>query len=264
MMLDYYMIRWTSIFYYSVEFLIALGVFFIVLYLYLKGIDKKAILVFITAGIFNTVVEVTIQTLGARVITDAFLLTIPINYPWVCFILGFYEGGVKFLVPYYFAKFFIDRDIYSKKMLILLTSIVAISFFTYSLITRIQLDLGESIITLTKRNMFSLPVILLLVMSFIITISYFFIQKKIPMENKKLVLYFYVGLIIYLLCFIIPLHVFQIRYIGVGESFSMASIAEQIFWMYGFFLFFEGPGSLMMLVVIIYHFKLIEFESITL
>jgi len=255
------MVRYTSSFYYTLEFLIAISVFLITLFLYLKGIDKKVLLVYITAGVFNTFVEIFIQVIGARFIEGAYLFIIPIQFPWICLILGFYEGGVKFLIPYYFTKFIVSKDRYSKKMLILLLSVILISFLGYSFITRMLIDSGSIKITITQRNLLSIPVIFALLISFILTISYFYLNTKIPKENKKLVFYFYLGLILYLLCFCIPLHFFLIRYIGIGENIVIASFGEQIFWMYGYFLFFEGTGALMVLAIIIYHYNLIEFNN---
>ena len=260
-MFSYYMVRWTSTFYYTLEFLIAIIVFFITLSLYLKGIDKKVVFVFIIAGVFNTCVELFIQIIGARSIEGAYLFNIPIEFPLICLILGFYEGGVKFLVPYYFTKFIVNKDEYSKKMLILILIIVILSFLSYSLITRLLIDSGTTIITLTQRSLYSLPVIFALSLSFILTFLYFVLNVKIPKKDIKIIFYFYIGLILYLLCFTIPLHVFLIRYIGIGESFAITSLGEQIFWMYVYFLLFEGPGALMMLTAIIYHLNLIELSK---
>jgi len=241
--------------------LIALGVFLITIFLYLKRIDKKVLMVFITAGVFNTFVEIFIQVISARSIEGAYLFIFPIQFPWICLILGFYEGGVKILVPYYFTKLIVNKDRYSKKMLILLLSLIILSFLSYSFITRMLIDSGTTTITITQRNLLSSPLIFALLISFILAISYFYLNTKIPKENKKLILYFYLGLIFYLLCFSIPLHIYLIRYIGVGENIAIASFGEQIFWMYVYFLFFEGTGVLMVVAVIIYHFKLIEFNN---
>ena len=260
-MYSYYMVRWTSSFYYTLEFLIAVSVFFVTLLLYLKGIDKKIVLVFIIAGVFNTCVELFIQGIGARSIEGAYLFIIPIEFPWICLILGFYEGGVKFLVPYYFTKFIVNKDEYSKKILVFLLTVVSLSFLSYSLITRLLIDSGTTAITITQRNLLSLPVIFALSLSFLLTFSYFVLNVKIPKKDKTIIFYFYIGLILYLLCFTIPLHIFLIRYIGIGESCVIASSGEQIFWMYAYFLLFEGTGALMMLTAIIYHFNLIELQK---
>ena len=102
MITENYMVRVTTPFFYTLEFLVALGVFLLVVYLFVRNIDKKSLLVFIIAGAINTSIELMLQGLGMRVIEGAFFFNSPIGFPFICFILGFYEGGVKTLIAYHF------------------------------------------------------------------------------------------------------------------------------------------------------------------
>jgi len=68
---QYYMIRIFESFYYTLEFLIATAVFLIVLFLYIKKIDRKSLLVFILAGLINSGVELLLQGIGIRTIENA-------------------------------------------------------------------------------------------------------------------------------------------------------------------------------------------------
>ena len=71
------------------------------------------------------------------------------------------------------------------------------------------------------------------------------------------------GLVIYLLVWMIPLHAFSLRYIGVYEmgSYTPAGFFEQLLLMYGYFLFFEGVGVSIIIYPLIYQLNLIEFHE---
>jgi hypothetical protein len=258
------MIRIFESFYYTLEFLIATAVFLIVLSLYIKKIERKSLLVFNLAGLINSGVELLLQGIGIRTIENAYFFTIPIGFPYIPLILGFYEGGLKTLVGYHFVLYFIDKKKINGTLLILLLCLVFVPFFIYSAFTAYQIKSGTTNITLTARNMFALLSILLLILSFSLSILYFVLNKKIPKKNKLTLLYYEIGVVIYLLAWMVPMHIYLLRYIGIKEdgSYVLANIVVQLLLMYGYFLFFEGVGVNIIIYPLIYHFNLIQFEKL--
>jgi len=258
MITENYMVRVTTPFFYTLEFLVALGVFLLVFYLFARNIDKKSLLVFIIAGAINTAIEFMLQGLGMRIIEDAFFFNTPIGFPFICFILGFYEGGVKTLIAYHFVKMIINSDKFNKKMVVVLVSVVFISFFSYSAVT--ASGYGSPVYTTTARDMFAPLGIILLSIAFVGSAGYFLL-RKIPREHKISLLYYELGLVIYLLVWMIPLHMFSLRYIGAFDMgiYVPAGVLEQLVWMYGYFLFFEGIGVIIVVYPIIYGLNLMEF-----
>ena len=226
------MVRTTTPFFYTLELLVALSGFLIVLFLFVKDIDKKSLYVFLLAGVVNSSIEFFLQGVGLREIDGAFLFGTPIGFPFIPFILGFYEGGVKTLIAYHFTRMVVNSDRLSKKVLVSLLCIVFIPFFSYSVIE--SSALGSPIQTVTVRELFNLLPILLLALAFAVSISYFLFNKDLPRLHKKSLLYYELGLVIYLLVWMIPLHLFLFRFIGVfdGGTYVPAGIMEQLVVMY--------------------------------
>ena len=175
MMTQNYMVRVTTPFFYSLEFIVAISVFFVALYLFIKDIDKKSLFVFILAGVVNCCIELFLQGVGFRIIEDAFFFNMPFGYPWICLVIGFYEGGVKVLLAYHFIRWLVNSDKVSKKMFVFLASFVFVSFLTYSALSIFEIGAA----TLTVRDMFALMPILLLALAFGASTVYFFFNKEI-------------------------------------------------------------------------------------
>jgi hypothetical protein len=257
-----YMVRYVSPFFYTLEFLLAVLTFALVLYFFLRDVDRKSLLIFIIAGVINTCIELFIQGFGIRIVEDAYFFGLPIGFPFVSFIMGFYEGGVKTLLAYHFVKLVVDRNKFSKKFFAFLFFIVLGSFITYSSITVVQSSMGTITPTLTVRDMFSPVTITLLVIAFGGSALYFLSNKDIPRSRKWTLLYYELGVVLYLLAFLLPLHISSLRYIGVEMGSSVpAGLFEQIVLMYGYFLFFEGVGVNIIIYPTIYSLKLVEFQQ---
>ncbi len=252
------MVRITTPFFYTVEFLVALSVFLVVLFFFLRKTERKSLIVFIIAGGINSGIELLLQGTGMRVIEDAALFNIPIGFPSICFILGFYEGGVKTLIAYHFVRTLMNSDKFSKIFLIALVVLIFNSFFSYAAF--ITSGWGSSSLTITARNMLAPLGIILLLVAFAGSFGYFLL-KKIPRNHKVSLLYYQLGLVIYLLVWMIPLHIFSLRFIG-DVLYVPVGIFEQLVWMYGYFLFFEGIGVIIVVYPVIYGLDLMEFEKI--
>ena len=258
-----FMVRVVSSFYYTLEFLIAVSIFCLILYFYVKKIDRKSFYVFLIAGAINTSVELFLQGFGTRVIEGAYFFNIPIDYPFICFILGFYEGGVKTLIAYHFVMLIFSRNKFSKRFCLSLIAIVVVCFLTYSIITAEQLTSGAITRVLTVRSIFAPLSIIFLVIAFVASTFYFIFNRNIPKHHKITLLYYEIGVVLYLLAWLIPLHAFSLRYIGIYEmgTYIPASLLDQLLLMYGYFLFFEGVGVNIILYPIIYRYKLIDLDK---
>ncbi|MFX0189088.1 MAG: hypothetical protein ACFE8A_15290 [Candidatus Hodarchaeota archaeon] len=81
-------------------------VFIILLYFYIRDIDKDSLKLYLITGLSHSVLELIAQGGRIRVIEDAYIFQIPIGYPYICFILGFFEGGLISLAAYHFVKIY--------------------------------------------------------------------------------------------------------------------------------------------------------------
>ncbi|MBD3228025.1 MAG: hypothetical protein GF329_07530 [Candidatus Lokiarchaeota archaeon] len=261
MVVEYYMIRGIGAFFYTLEFLIAMGVFLLVFYLYLRRINRKMIFVFLIGGLINTGVELLLQGLGIRIIAEAYFFTLPIDFPYICFILGFYEGGVKTVIGYCMVIYLLYRKRLFKRLLLFLVLSIFITFFVYSASTAYYLIIEPESVLFTARNMTGILPNLLLLIAFGVSLLSFLLNKKITKKRKYTIFFYMLGQIAYLLAFTIPLHIFMLRYIGFdsGSTYTPANIFAQIIFMYGYFLLFEGIGVNIIAYPIIYQLKLVEF-----
>ncbi len=256
------MVRYVSPFFYSLEFLLAVFTLAIVLYFFVREIERKSLIIFIVAGIINTSIELFLQGFGIRVVENAYFFGLPMGFPFVSFIMGFYEGGVKTLLAYHFVKYLVDRNKISKRFFLFLFFMVLAAFTTYSGITVMQAYSGVITPILTVRDMFAPVSIILLVVAFGGSTLYFLSNKEIPKRRKWTLLYYELGVVLYLLAFLIPLHISSLRYIGVAMGSSVpAGLFQQLVLMYGYFLFFEGVGVNIIIYPTIYSLKLVEFQQ---
>jgi hypothetical protein len=259
MTIEYYMVRIFTPVFYTLEFFLVLIVFIIVIILRVKNIEKQSIKVFIVAGIINTLVELLLQGIGTRLVENAYFFTMPIGFPFTCLIMGFFDGGLKNLFAYYTVKSIKNRKKKSKSLAFTLFFMVFIVFSIYNSITATLNSQGNSNVTLTQRSLFSLSSIVLLIVSFIGSFSYFFLKKSIPREDRNIFLYYAFGLIVFLCSWTITAQIFMTRYIGIGGILP-ASILEQILLMWGYFLLFEGVGVSIFIAPIIYQLKIFGME----
>lgn len=259
----YYIVRGINSFFYTLEFLIVISVFIATLVMYLKKIEKKMFFAYVIAGIINTWIELFIQGLGIRVIQEAFLFNIPIFFPLTPFILGFYEGGIKAIMGYTMVKILYQKkDFHKKFFLILFTTLLSI-FITYSTLTSLQFSINNSSLSFTVRELFDWLTILLLIIAFLVSFLYIILNKKMKRKEKISIFYFMLGQVLFMTAFLLPLHLFLIRYIGIQTetNFIPADLFTQISLMYGYFFIFEGIGANIINFPIFYQVDLFEFDD---
>ena len=257
MVLNYFMSRYSTDLLYTFEFLAC--IFFLVLLVILakKYGEKHSLYVYIVTGLLHSTIELVAQGMGVRVISATYLFgKIYISYPFLPFILGFFEGGLFCLMAYHFVRIMINRDRFSVKFF----SIFASAFVV--LITFGGIRMHSEASTLTRREVFNLGNIIVLIVFITISVGYFLLNKRVTSAHRKSFFYFYLGLILVTIFMVLPLHILSIRFIEVyqGGGYVYASLPEQILVMYGYSLAFEAAGFFLPFYVIIYHFKWIDLK----
>ncbi|MHA1439293.1 MAG: hypothetical protein ACTSPD_17110 [Promethearchaeota archaeon] len=104
------MSRYSTAMLYTFEFIIVLVLFFILIFFYIKDIDKKSLWVYVITGVFHSIMELIAEGLGVRVIKNASIFTISVGYPFLPIILGFFEGGMICLGAYHFTRIIVNKD----------------------------------------------------------------------------------------------------------------------------------------------------------
>jgi len=253
----YYIIRAFTPLFYTIEFIISFGVFLVLLLLYIKGIEKKSLTVFLLTGTINTLIEIILQTISLRIIENAYFFFIPIGFPWICFIMGFFDGGVKNLFAYHMVKIFKDHNMLSKYINILLFATVFIIFLVYNIYISNVLNVNGVNITITQRNIFNISSILLLILSFSISIYYFFFSKNVLKEERKIFFQYALGLIVFLISWIFSSHILMTRYVAIN-GITPAPICEQILLLWVYSLLVEIVGVSIFIVVLLHKLKFFE------
>ena len=236
---------------YTFEFLFSMILLFILLFLYIKDFDKKSLPVFIITTLCHSALEIVAQGTGVRVIEGATLFNIEIGYPFICFILGAFEGGFISLFAYHLAIFLKEKDRQSKLSVITLIACLMIGFILMGLINFISQSISGITPSLTRRVIFNPRNILTIIIIVIITLLYTIFYKKFDPKDRKLVLYFFIGLAIITFMINIFPHLAGIRFIEkkIGSSYVMASYIEQVAVMYGYSFIFEGAGFLVWYII---------------
>jgi hypothetical protein len=251
------MSRYSTDMLYTFEFIVVIFFFILLAILAKKSGERNSLIVYTFTGILHSVIELVAEGLGVRVISETYLFgRIYLSYPFLPFILGFFEGGLFCLLAYHLVRILINRDRFSLKFF----SLVAISFLI--LITLGALRMQSAPSTFTRRALMEPGSLILLAICYAISIGYFVFNKNVTSAHRKSFLYFYLSLIVVTLLMVVPLHIAGIRFIEVFDgSYVYASIPEQILIMYGYSLAFEAAGFFLPFYVIIYHFNLIDLKG---
>jgi hypothetical protein len=159
-------------------------------------------------------------------------------------------------MAYHVVRMIVNRDSFSTKFF----AIFAAFFVIVTVLGGINMQTGPT--TFTRREIFNTGNLILLGISYLITIAYFAFKKKVTPLHRKGLIYFYLGLLLITAIMVVPLHLLGIRFIEVFQAgYIYASIPEQILVMYGYSLAFEAAGFFLPFYVIIYHFKLIDLKQ---
>ena len=249
---------------YNFEFVLLIIFTLISVYLWKKRDDKSSFLVFIIAGSLESCIELIAQGFGVRIITETYLFNVfYVGYPFLPFILGFYEGGVFCLLSYQFVKYMLLKNKFSG--ILFGASTATITFFTFigAMMMRLSINAGDTAINLTRRNVFNPGTTLILIVCYCITFGYLFINKNVLKKDWSGLFYWYLGIVILYGLVFVSLNIFMIRYIEImeGSMYVTASFYEQLLVLYGYGLALEPTGFFLPLYIIIHRFKLLPFND---
>ena len=257
MVFDYYMSRYSSDMLYTFEFIICIAMLVLLIFLAKKRGEKHSLYVYLLTGLLHSIIELVAEGTGNRVISETYLFgKIFITYPFLPFILGFFEGGLFCLIAYHFVRMVMNHDRFSLKFF----SVSSIFFFVMNTLGGLRMQSGPT--TFTRREIFSIGTIITMIIFIAIAVGYFLLKKDIPPKQRKSLFYFYIGLILVTVFMVLPLHILGIRFIEIFQDplYIYASIPEQILVMYGYSLSLEAAGFFLPFFILIYHFKWIEFK----
>ncbi|MHA1293877.1 MAG: hypothetical protein ACTSQJ_14565 [Promethearchaeota archaeon] len=263
MMFQYYMSRYGSAVIYTFEFLFSVGLIAILVVLYWKKLDRNSLPVFLISSMFHTILELGAQGLGIRVVTGAMIFSIEIGYPFICIIIGFFEGGLVGFSAYHFVQWIDKNETYSRNIF-LGVSLFLIGFFTiHNLLSQLYFADATSVASITRREIFSPLSILFLIILFLIPILYIFLYKGVLPEERKLLLSFYLGLSLFTLVIIIPNHLSGLRFIEIrtGDTYKKAPLLDQILIMYGYNGLFESGGFLIQHFIVLHYFGFLRYQK---
>ena len=104
MVIEYIMARCTiGNLLYTAELLIVISIFLTLFFFWKKRGDRNAFLVFLITGLWNSGVELFAQGFGIRINPETYLFNIfYVKFPFLCFVMGFFEGGILCLFAYHF------------------------------------------------------------------------------------------------------------------------------------------------------------------
>lgn len=259
------MARYATDLLYIFEFLFVVILFLILLLMWKKSgkIGKNSLLVYIISGLYHTGIELLAQGTGNREVPEITINAITIGYPFLPFVLGFFEGGLFCLVAYHFVNYMIQKSRFSKKFVVIFTIVLLFFIILNSIKSYFDLLIDPSGYDFTAREIFSVPTIILIIICFVIPFGYFFLNKNISKIYKKSFIYWYIGLIIFTLALALPLNVFGVRYIAAynGSSYVPVSILGQFLVLYVYSLSLEAAGFFLPIYIILYKFKIVQFED---
>ena len=261
MLPSYFMSRYSTDIFYTFEFIVCITILCILIFFAKKSGEKKSLYVYLVTGFLHSIIELIAEGVGNRVISETYLFSvIYLTYPFLPFILGFFEGGLYCLLAYHFVRYLMNRDRFSLKFFLSFT-IVFLTFISLGAM-RMQSDVltDPLAVTFTRRALLSISTLILYTVFYIVSIGYFLLNKRVTSRHRLSFFYFYIGLIVVTALMVIPLHLAGIRFIEYSQngSYFYASIPEQILVLYGYSLAIEAAGIFIPYYVIIYHFNLIQ------
>ena len=256
------MSRYSTPIIYTFEFLVVIFLFLITALFYIKKIDKGSLIIYLITGIFHTIMELIAEGTGVRIIKDAYIFSFKISYPFLPIILGFFEGGMICLGAYHFTRIIANKDKFSLKFFSILYAILFTLILIGSIQMKIQLESGQSELTLTRRELFTSTSIILLAIFYTIAILYFILKQDLNNKERLSLIYYFIGVALFTSVMNIPTHIAGVRFIEIEKNgvFIKASFLEQLFVLYVLDLILES-GFYIQYYPIIFHFKIIEIKD---
>jgi len=252
--LNYYMVRYSTEALYTFEAAVVLAVWILVLVLWRQSGDARPLAVYVVGGLYNSGIELLAATSGTRTVTDVQLFgVLPVGFPVLPLILGFFEGGVLILVGFQLVRGILERD---RRALwvglgVMGTLCALISVGAASM--REQLAANPDALTLTVRALFTPGSLAILGGCCGVALAYVFGVRRGDARERKMLLLWAAGIALTCAAWYTPVFLSGARRISalVDGSYVPVGMFEQIAVLYGFSLAFEAAGFYLPVYVIL-------------
>lgn len=250
----YHMVRYSTPALYTFELVIALAVGILVTVLWKRNGDPRPAAVYVVAGLYDSAVELIAQGSGVRLIPDVQLFgVLPLGYPFLPFILGFFEGGVLLLTGYEILRAVQDGNEAAKRTAFALTLGLFVLISIGTIATSAQLKLDPDALAVTSRTLFSPSSLLLLAFCYGVSLAYVFGGKGNGARERWGLAVWYAGVAIVAAVWYTPPLIGGTRVIGTLRDGVYVPVGwfEQIAVLYGYSIVFEAAGFYLPVYVIL-------------
>ncbi|MFW9898724.1 MAG: hypothetical protein ACFFDO_05630 [Candidatus Thorarchaeota archaeon] len=247
---------------YTYEFIVIIIILIILLLFWKLNDDRNSLIVYVLTGIGDTIIELLASASGIRIVEETYLFGVfYVGFPLLPVIMGFFEGGVQCIIAYHLIQGIMLKNKLSLKFSLsyLIVTIIIMMFSRLSAF----FNVSQNSIGITRRSIFSLGSILLLISCYLVSFGYFFLNKTInKRERISFLLWYLFIMIVYFPVFLIS-HITMTRFIEIEQNgtYEVAPLLEQILVLYGYGLVLEAGGFFLPYYVIIHHFHLIDLSD---
>jgi len=256
----YCVVRYSTPALYTFELIVAAGVGLLVLASWQRG-DARPLVVYVIAGLYDSAVEIAAQASGVRAIADARLFgTIPVVFPFLPFILGFFEGGVLLLTGFETHRAIVEGDTNAARRAFALTAILFALMSIGAVTTRTQLQADPSMLAITRRALFAPGQIVLLALCYGVSLAYVFSRKSGGTQARRGLALWYGCVALIAALWYTPAFAAGIRIIATASdgTYVPVDLATQVRLLYGYSIVFEAAGFYLPVFVLLHALGLIR------
>lgn len=251
---DYHMVRYSTPALYTFEFVVAVAVGIVVAARWKRTGDARPMAVYVIAGLYDSVVELLAQGSGVRAVPEARLFgALPLDYPFLPFVLGFFEGGVLLLTGYEILRAVQDGNRAAGRAALTLGLGLFALISIGAAATSAQLRTDPGALAVTSRALFSRGSLLLLALCYGVSLAYVFLGRGNGARERRGLAVWYVGVALVAAVWYTPVFVAGVRVIGTLHEGAYVPVGplEQIAVLYGYSIVFEAAGFYLPVYVIL-------------
>ena len=248
-----HIVRYSTPALYTFELVVVLVVWVVVLALWRAG-DRRSLAVYVIAGLYNSVIELLAQGSGVRAIPDVRLFgVLPVGYPLLPFILGFFEGGVLLLTGFAILRGLREGDRRALRVGLGIAVGLLALIIAGALQMRAQLAADPQSLTLTTRALFRPGSLAILAACYAVGLGYAFGASRTPARDRRGLLAWYAIIAVVAATWYTPAFLTGGRSIGTlrNGTWALVSLPEQIAVLYGYSIVFEAAGFYLPVYVIL-------------
>jgi hypothetical protein len=258
----YFMVRYSVPGLYAFELVAVIAAWVLVIALWRRaGGDAKPLAVYVIGGLYDSGIELLAQGTGVRAGPDASLFGVmPIGYPLLPFVMGFFEGGILLLAGFEILRGVTQRDRRSLRTGLGVTGTLAAFIVAGAVVGRARLETHPDLLILTTRVLFSKGSVAILVLCYGVSLAYVFLARSARAADRRRLLIWYAAVSTVAAIWYTPLFVTGGRRIAtlVDGAYVPVGILEQLAILYGYSIVFEAAGFYLPVYVVLRLCRLIE------